>query len=233
MTTLPRRRLVTLAIAATALSTVATGAYAVGVTTKPPIKACASKSTGSLRLLTKGKCRSTEKAVSWSATGPIGKTGAAGTAGAIGPAGAAGSTGTTGVTGATGPSDGYQDGQPNGVGLRAGNGSSLGYVLVDSIALPAGSDLITASTLVTAIGTGGVMSCALFLPGMQQNPQVTVAPGSSTGQMLSLQAASAFATPTTIALKCSAVGGGSGDTAYANTSHLQAIAVGALHVTGS
>ncbi len=233
MTSLPRRRLVTLAITATALSTVATGAYAVGVTTKPPIKACASKSTGTLRLLSKGKCKTTEKALSWSAVGPNGKTGKTGAIGLPGAAGIPGTPGTPGATGATGPSDGYQDVQSNGVPLRAGNGSSLGYVVVDSMAPPAGSYLINASSLITAIGTGGIMTCALFLPAMQQNPQVTVGSGPYAGQMIALQGASVFATPTTIALKCNAAGGASGDAAYANVSRLQAIAVGTLHTTGT
>lgn len=70
------------------------------------ITACANKKTGAMRLLTKGKCKSTETSLSWNQQGPTGNTGEAGPAGpagTAGPTGAAGATGATGARGASGP----------------------------------------------------------------------------------------------------------------------------------
>jgi hypothetical protein len=54
------------------------------------IKACANKKTGSMRYIAKGKCKKTEKALTWNEMGPQGMPGVAG------------STGTKGDTGANG-----------------------------------------------------------------------------------------------------------------------------------
>ena len=68
------------------------------------IKGCAAKQTGILRIITgTAKCKKTEKAISWNATGPQGPAGAAGADGADGTNGTNGTNGTPGATGATGP----------------------------------------------------------------------------------------------------------------------------------
>jgi hypothetical protein len=64
------------------------------------IKACVG-ANGVLKVLTGKKCRSGQKAVSWSQQGPAGPQGPAGARGATG---ATGSTGTAGLDGALGPS---------------------------------------------------------------------------------------------------------------------------------
>ncbi len=65
------------------------------------LHACASKRTGALRLLSHGKCRHSEREVSWNAVGPAGKPGPRGAAGLQG------SAGVTGVTGAVGTARAY------------------------------------------------------------------------------------------------------------------------------
>lgn len=68
------------------------------------LHACASKRTGALRLLSHGKCRRSEREVSWNVAGQPGKQGGAGMPG---DAGRAGVTGATGVTGANGTARAY------------------------------------------------------------------------------------------------------------------------------
>jgi hypothetical protein len=67
------------------------------------IRACANKKTGAMRYIAKGKCKKTEKALTWSQMGPQGIAGAAGVKG---------------------------DSGPNGQNLRAidANGKDLGFV---------------------------------------------------------------------------------------------------------
>jgi hypothetical protein len=66
------------------------------------LHACASKRTGALRLLSHGKCKRSEREVSWNVTGPPGKQGLAGKPGTLGSSGHQGATGAMGATGATG-----------------------------------------------------------------------------------------------------------------------------------
>jgi hypothetical protein len=58
------------------------------------LHACANKRTGALRLLSHGKCKHSERQVSWSVSGPAGKAGPRGVAGSPGPAGVTGPDGT-------------------------------------------------------------------------------------------------------------------------------------------
>ncbi len=79
-----------------------TYAYAAGDST---LKACANKTTGVMRYISKGSCKKTETSLSWNQIGPSGMSGAAGangTDGAKGDTGAAGATGTKGDTGPAG-----------------------------------------------------------------------------------------------------------------------------------
>ena len=72
------------------------------------LKACANKTTGAMRYISKGSCKKTETSLSWNQTGTQGlngsdgATGAAGAAGATGAAGAAGATGAAGAAGTNG-----------------------------------------------------------------------------------------------------------------------------------
>ena len=66
------------------------------------LKACANKTTGVMRYISKGSCRKTETSLSWSQMGPQGLPGAAGAKGDTGAAGANGSNGTNGTNGTAG-----------------------------------------------------------------------------------------------------------------------------------
>ena len=77
----------------------------IAATDTSAINACANKTTGVLRLLTKGKCTAKEDKVTWNqagVAGPAGPAGPAGAAGAKGEDGAKGDKGNTGVPGETG-----------------------------------------------------------------------------------------------------------------------------------
>jgi hypothetical protein len=65
------------------------------------LHACANERTGALKLLTHGKCKHSEREVSWNAVGPAGKPGSRGASGLQGAAG------VTGVTGAAGTARAY------------------------------------------------------------------------------------------------------------------------------
>ena len=69
------------------------------------LKACANKTTGVMRYISKGSCKKTETSLSWNQMGPTGLSGSAGTngtAGAKGDNGAAGAKGDTGAKGDNG-----------------------------------------------------------------------------------------------------------------------------------
>ncbi|MBC2931961.1 hypothetical protein [Nocardioides sp. zg-1228] len=94
-------------VAALLLGLLATLTVAVGAATgagrTSAVKACASKSDGSLRLVgTKKSCRRGEQAVTWNKRGVPGSDGVDGTNGAAGAAGAAGERGPAGAPGVSG-----------------------------------------------------------------------------------------------------------------------------------
>ena len=60
------------------------------------IRACAHKKTGAMRYIAKGKCKKTERALSWNQMGPQGLPGPSGAAGAKGETGSGGAAGTNG-----------------------------------------------------------------------------------------------------------------------------------------
>ena len=66
------------------------------------LKACANKTTGMMRYISKGSCKKTETSLSWNQIGPQGPSGSSGAAGAKGDTGAAGAKGDTGAAGAAG-----------------------------------------------------------------------------------------------------------------------------------
>jgi hypothetical protein len=83
------------------ITAVAVGAVSItNAASNTTIYACANKTTGVMRYISKGSCKKTETTLSWSQMGPQGLQGAKGDTGATGPTGA---TGLTGATGATGP----------------------------------------------------------------------------------------------------------------------------------
>jgi hypothetical protein len=89
---------------AVALATLlaATGGLAVAATSSSPVmRACANKQTGALRLA--GKCRRSERSVSWNREGAQGPPGATGATGVPGTTGATGGTGGQGPQGPQGP----------------------------------------------------------------------------------------------------------------------------------
>lgn len=68
------------------ISTVSFGAATfVNAAGEESLKACANKTTGAMRYLSKGKCRKTERLLSWNQIGPVGPVGP------VGPSGPAGS----------------------------------------------------------------------------------------------------------------------------------------------
>lgn len=71
-----------------------------------PIVACANKETGAMRYSANGKCRRSERKLSWEALGQlstVATAGPKGDAGSKGETGSKGDAGTPGATGATGP----------------------------------------------------------------------------------------------------------------------------------
>ena len=78
----------TLGVVITAVS-VGTVSF-VNASSDATIKACANKKTGVMRYISKGKCKKTEKALSWNQMGPQGLSGPAGIAGEKGNPGAEG-----------------------------------------------------------------------------------------------------------------------------------------------
>jgi hypothetical protein len=63
------------------------------------LKACANKSTGVMRYISKGSCKKTETSLSWNQMGPQGLPGAAGSNGTNGESGAKGDAGISGSNG--------------------------------------------------------------------------------------------------------------------------------------
>ncbi len=66
------------------------------------LKACANKTTGVMRYISKGSCKKTETSLSWNQMGPQGSSGSSGVTGAAGAVGAKGDTGAAGAAGAKG-----------------------------------------------------------------------------------------------------------------------------------
>ena len=100
-TMLVRARVPLLAVAAACLLALGAGwAIAASTTSTATIRACASKSTGVLRLAR--TCKRSEHRVNWNTVGPRGPRGLQGIQGAKGDTGAKGATGATGATGAKG-----------------------------------------------------------------------------------------------------------------------------------
>jgi hypothetical protein len=94
-------------------------AIAASTSSTATTRACASKSTGALRLA--ASCKRSERRVSWNTVGPRGPRGLRGIQGATGATGAAGATGATGATGAkgdAGPAGPFPDPLASGKSVR-------------------------------------------------------------------------------------------------------------------
>lgn len=90
-----------LLVAAVALLAASAGLAIAASSGGPVIRACANKKTGALRLA--GKCRRSERRVTWNQTGPQGPRGPRGISGSRGFTGATGAPGGTGPQGKEGP----------------------------------------------------------------------------------------------------------------------------------
>jgi len=88
-----------------------------------PIKACANRKTGVMRYIDKGRCKHTERALTWNQAGPQGIQGTTGATGAQGPAGL---SGTAGINGTEGTS----------LYLEDANGKQMGRVFGDGTGSP-------------------------------------------------------------------------------------------------
>ena len=109
------------------------------------LKACANKTTGVMRYISKGSCKKTETSLSWNQMGPQGLPGSAGTngtAGAKGDNGAAGAKGDTGTTGTKGDT-----GVKGDTGTAGSNGAN------------------TNSQIKNICGDNGTTACAIGLKG--------------------------------------------------------------------
>ena len=68
------------------------------------LKACANKTNGAMRYISKGACKKTETSLLWNQMGPQGLPGSSGSAGAKGETGTAGTDGAAGTNGTSGAS---------------------------------------------------------------------------------------------------------------------------------
>lgn len=88
------------------------------------IKVCANKTNGAMRYLSRGSCRSSEKALTWNQMGPQGLSGSDGAKGETGTAGTNGSTGAKGETGVNVQNLHVVDADGRDLGVAIGVGSS-------------------------------------------------------------------------------------------------------------
>ena len=99
------------------------------------LKACANKTTGMMRYISKGSCKKTETSLSWNQMGPQGLPGSSGTAGAKGDTGAAGTNGTAGTSGTNGKTLVAVDVTGKEIGNVLGDGSAGGTISPDFLIL--------------------------------------------------------------------------------------------------
>jgi hypothetical protein len=122
--------------------------------------ACVNKRTATARVFThRPFCRRNERLVAWNAQGPAGKNGANGKTGATGRTGATGATGKTGATGSAGTN--AADG-----GYVAGTAAFTEFTgkkeaTIVSKALPAGSYIVMAKTVLSATATTAVRAAGV------------------------------------------------------------------------
>jgi hypothetical protein len=101
-------------------------AYATVVSSASVIHACVSKQVRVVRIA--AKCRTTERALTWSSSGTPGPAGPQGSTGPQGPQGATGATGATGAKGETGPAGVNRDVIGGGDSCALTGGSTTEYI---------------------------------------------------------------------------------------------------------
>jgi hypothetical protein len=97
------------------------------------LKACANKTTGVMRYISKGSCKKTETSLSWNQMGPTGLPGSAGTNGTAGTKGDTGAAGTNGTAGTNGQNYYAVDATGKTLGPVLGNFGSNVDVLIDNM----------------------------------------------------------------------------------------------------
>jgi hypothetical protein len=98
------------------------------------LKACANKTSGAMRYISKGSCKKTEKLLTWSQMGPQGLPGVAGTnstAGTKGDTGAAGTNGSNGSNGSNGQNLHVIDAAGRDLGVALSSSASSATILHD------------------------------------------------------------------------------------------------------
>lgn len=101
-----------------------------------PIRACADRKTGVMRYIEKGRCKRTERALTWNQMGLTGATGAQGPVGATGATGAQGPVGASGASGGLSSPTGFTPRSvcgangttPCAVGVQGPGGGVIVYV---------------------------------------------------------------------------------------------------------
>lgn len=225
--TAARARLTCVAVAAGALVALATTGEA-GAST---IHACVKPKSGATRIVSaKARCRRGEKRLSWSTTGPPGKTGPAGPGG---PAGTEGKAGPSGV----GPVYSVSHAEPVTLGSES-------IVLTKTV--PPGSYWVSAKTVVgeetKTAGTVTFICAVQITPGTiasTKAPDLDVsgfatalaesggATEWSTAQTVPLSGAFSSPVTNTLSLGCAALGGPAGKP-FADESQLQAVVVSSV-----
>lgn len=97
------------------------------------LRACANKTSGTMRYISKGSCKKTETSLSWSQMGPQGTPGIAGETGIAGTKGDIGAAGTNGTNGTNGQNYYAVDATGKTLGPVLGNLGSSVDVLIDNL----------------------------------------------------------------------------------------------------
>ena len=96
------------------------------------LKACANKTSGTMRYISKGSCKKTETSLSWNQMGPQGLSGSSGIAGAKGDTGSAGTKGDSGAAGNNGTALRVIDATGKDMGLLVSHEQREVTVLLDN-----------------------------------------------------------------------------------------------------
>jgi hypothetical protein len=235
----PSKHTVIAALASASVALIAVGGITVAqAATAPTIKACADKKTGALRLA--GKCKKTEKAISWAQEGPrgpSGPSGAIGRAGPGGPSGAQGPAGAAGAQGPVGPSDVYVTGFEGVSNPNIALASDVQQAVLTLANLPAGSYAVTGSVeLLNLELSARDAQCGVkavdgsgFVPANAGNGMYIIELAAAKFGAITAADVVTLTAPGSIALVCKAF---ATDKIEASTAHLTAVHAGTLHSSG-